>query len=107
MSNAFLKAEEPVKTFIKTEQILPEFYLTQLSRNARNLYSTVWNRVKNCDHKTLWMYDEDAARRSKFRVEQLVSAQRELVIAGLVHITPGAVQTQYELLPIEADETQD
>ena len=99
--------ESPIPTFIKTEQILNEFHLEMLSRNARNLYATIWNRVKDRNHKSLWMYDAEIARRSKFRVEQLVQAQRELVHSGLVHITPGAVQTNYELLSTEAEETQD
>lgn len=98
--------EVAVQTFVKAEQILPEAYLTQLSRNGRNLYATIWNRLKNTTRRTLWQYDEDIANRSKFRLEQLVSAQRELVIAGLVHLVPGAIQTQYELINLEAEETQ-
>jgi hypothetical protein len=98
--------ESPVQTFVKAEQILNPIHLEMLSRNARNLYSTVWNRLKNGTQKTLWQYDVEIARRSKFRVEQLVPAQRELVIAGLVHLVPGAVQTQYELLPLEAKDNE-
>lgn len=99
--------ESPIQTFVKAEQILNPFHLEMLSRNAKNLYSTVWNRFKKTTQKTLWMYDRDVAIRSRTTPEQLATAQAELVRAGLIHITPGAVQTNYELLPIEADDTQD
>ena len=99
--------ESPIQTFVKTEQILNEFHLQMLSRNAKNLYSTVWNRFKKTTQKSLWMYDKDIASRSRMTPKQLPSAQAELVRAALIHITPGAVQTNYELLPTEADDTQD
>lgn len=99
--------ESPVPTFVKTEQILNEFHLEMLSRDAKNLYSTVWNRFKKTTQKTLWMYDKDVAVRSRIKLERLPAAQAELVRAGLIHLVPGAVQTQYELLPLEADYSQD
>jgi hypothetical protein len=99
--------ETPIQTFIKAEQILNPFHLEMLSRDAKNLYSTVWNRFKKTTQKTLWMYDRDVAIRSRIKLERLPAAQAELVRTGLIHLTPGAVQSRYELLPIEADETQD
>jgi hypothetical protein len=51
-------------TFMTTSVLLSDHQLSTLSPHAQRLYTTIWNRLKNRNQKSLWMYDLDVAKRS-------------------------------------------
>jgi hypothetical protein len=88
--------------FKKAEELLPPEYFDKLSRNARNVFATVWNRLNNYGSATVWMLDTEIVRRAGIRQEQLASAQSELSRAGLLEMLPGLIQTRYRILDPDA-----
>jgi hypothetical protein len=91
--------------FRKAEELLPPKYFDKLSRNGRNVFAAVWNRLNGYGSPTVWMLDRDIVGRAGIRQEQLASAQSELSRAGLLEMLPGLIQTRYRILdPDEPNE---
>jgi hypothetical protein len=91
------------KPFLKARDILSPDVCAKLTPEARGLYAAVWNRLTLKKLTSLWMHDDEAARRSLMIANRLPSAQSELSRFGLLVLIPGEIQTRYEF---PTDETE-
>ena len=68
-----------------TLQPLSEFHLEMLSKNARQLYTAVWQRMASRSVTVLCLSNDEASRRARVTLQNLSTAQSELVSARFVN----------------------
>jgi hypothetical protein len=86
------------RTYMRAEELLPAQHLAKLNRGARRTYATIWNCLNNRTTPEIWLYTAQVAERSRVSESLLPMIHDELIAAGLVHVTPGRVQTRYRIL---------
>jgi replication initiation and membrane attachment protein DnaB len=77
----------PVKQPFQTiDRILAAELYQPLSREARRLYSGVWNSSNWARRNPARLRDEDVCRRAKIQLRELRDVQDELEAAGLIKV---------------------
>ena len=107
MSTSTPTQQQTKPRFMKTAEILPEFYLSYLSPNAQRVYSTIWNRLNNYASDQIWLENSYLIERTRIRVEQLEPALSELSGLRLLEIVPGLIQNRYKILDPDAEAKQE
>lgn len=83
---------------VATLQPLSEWHLETLSKNAAQLYAAIWQRMTSRSTTVLCLSNDEASRRARVTLQNLPTAQSELVSAGLLMIDPGTHSTKYEFV---------
>jgi replication initiation and membrane attachment protein DnaB len=107
MSMDSTEQQQTKPRFMKTKELLPEFYLTYLSPNAQRIYGTIWNRLNNYASDQIWLENSYLIERTRIRVEQLDPALSELSGLRLLEIVPGKIQNRYKITDPDEQDTQD
>jgi hypothetical protein len=83
--------------FVKSYQLLSEFHHQMLPSDAKRLFTSVWNRLRDKNLTQLWFTDSEICNRARIQPERLASAQSQCCRAGLLIIEPGITQNKYLL----------
>jgi hypothetical protein len=98
--------EKPKYEFRHAHEILPPHHLDKLGRDARKVYTSVWNVCNSRKLDWCWLRDEELIRRARIRPDLLPTLQSELSRSGLMHIVPGVAQIKYVVIDPDGEVTE-
>ena len=87
-------------------EIQPPEEFAQLGPLGQRLYLSTRHIMRYRNLESIWIPDIEMCNRARIPPAKLPKIQNELDQSGLLRITPGLVQSYYELLPIEAEDNE-